>query len=223
MKFLKNLPKKLKVFIILLPLLFSYVFICSIQYVNAISSDLSDNLFRLHIIANSDSEEDQNLKYKVRDNVISYMNAICSSAKTKEEAINIANEHLDDFKKIALDTIKENGFDYDVSVSINNIFFPTKTYGDISLPEGYYDALRIQIGNASGKNWWCVMFPPLCFVDVSTGVVPEESKELMKENLTEEEYNLVCVDNNSENNSDIELKFKIVEILNHSKLITAKN
>lgn len=223
MNILKKLPRKIKIAIIVLPLLFLYTLICSTYYVTAISSDLCESVFRLHIIANSDSVEDQNLKYKVRDNVIAYMNTLCSNSNSKEEIISIANEHLDDFKKIAEDTIKTNGFNYESQVEINNVFFPTKTYGDLSLPEGYYDALRIKIGNASGQNWWCVMFPPLCFVDVSTGIVPEESKELIKENLSDEEYNLICTGNNSGNNSDIKFKFKIVEILNHTKLITAKN
>lgn len=223
MNILKKLPRKIKIAIIALPLLFLYTLICSTYYVTAISSDLCRSVFRLHIIANSDSVEDQNLKYKVRDNIIAYMNTLCSNLNSKEEVISIANEHLDDFKKIAEDTIKANGFDYETQVEINNVFFPTKTYGDLSLPEGYYDALRIKIGNASGRNWWCVMFPPLCFVDVSTGIVPEESKELIKENLSDEEYNLICTGNNSKSNSDIKFKFKIVEILNHTKLITAKN
>lgn len=223
MNILKKLPRKIKIAIIALPLLFLYTLICSTYYVTAISSDLCESVFRLHIIANSDSVEDQNLKYKVRDNVIAYMNTLCSNTSSKEEVISIANEHLEDFKKIAIDTIKANGFNYEPEVEINNVFFPTKTYGDLSLPEGYYDALRIKIGNASGQNWWCVMFPPLCFVDVSTGIVPEESKELIKENLSDEEYNLICTGNNSESNSDIKFKFKIVELLNHTKLITAKN
>ena len=160
MKLIKKLPKKLKILFILLPLLFFYTFICSIQYVTAISNNLCDNVFRLHIIANSDSKEDQDLKYKVRDNIIKYMNTLCTSSNSKEEIIEIANNHLGDFKKIAEETIKENGFSYNVNVSISNVFFPTKTYGDISLPEGYYDALRIQIGESTGQNWWCVMFPP---------------------------------------------------------------
>ena len=221
MKLLKKIPKKIKVTFIILPLVSLYTIICSMHYVSAISNDLCNSVFRLHIIANSDSKEDQDLKYKVRDNVIDYMNSLCSSANSKEEVISIANNNLNDFKQIALDTIKENGFDYDVSVEINNVFFPTKTYGDISLPEGYYDALRIKIGKSTGQNWWCVMFPPLCFVDVSSGIVPAESKELMKENLTEEEYDLISTGNNQ--NSEIKFKFKLIELFNHNNIITAKN
>ena len=106
------------------------------------------------------------------------MNTLCSKTTSKEEAIEIANAHLNEFKEIALSTIKENGYNYDVNISIDNVFFPTKTYGDISLPEGYYDALRIKIGKAEGKNWWCVMFPPLCFVDVTSGIVPDDSIDI---------------------------------------------
>ena len=222
MNYFKKLPYKIKLFLFILPLLFIYTLICSISYVNAISTDLQKNVFRLHVIANSDSEEDQNLKLKVRDNVIKYMNTLCSKTTSKEEAIEIANAHLNEFKKIALSTIKENGYNYDVDISIDNVFFPTKTYGDISLPEGYYDALRIKIGKAEGKNWWCVMFPPLCFVDVTSGIVPDDSKELLKENLSQEEYNLICNGNSEDlNNTDITFKFKIVELLNNTNLMLA--
>lgn len=222
MNYLKKLPYKIKLFLFILPLLFIYTLICSISYVNAISTDLQKNVFRLHVIANSDSEDDQNLKLKVRDNVIKYMNTLCSKTNSKEEAIEIANAHLNEFKEIALNTIKENGYNYDVNISIDNVFFPTKTYGDISLPEGYYDALRIKIGKAEGKNWWCVMFPPLCFVDVTSGIVPDDSKELLKENLSQEEYDLICNGNSEDlNNSDITFKFKIVELLNNTKMMLA--
>lgn len=211
--------KKVKYSILILFLLFLYITISAFSYVEAVSSDLANSVFRLHVIANSDSKEDQDLKYIVRDNVLSYMNGICVDAKNKEEAISIANEHLDEFKQIALDTIHEKGFDYDVTVEIGNFSFPTKTYGDISLPSGYYDALRIKIGEAKGQNWWCVMFPPLCFVDVSSGIVPDESKETMKNDLSDEEFSLISNDNNSE----ISFKFKLIEFFQNAKITTAKN
>lgn len=222
MNYLKKLPYKIKLFLFILPLLFIYTLICSISYVNAISTDLQKSVFRLHVIANSDSEDDQNLKLKVRDNVLRYMNTLCSKTTSKEEAIEIATIHLNEFKEIALNTIKENGCNYNVDISIDNVFFPTKTYGDISLPEGYYDALRIKIGKAEGKNWWCVMFPPLCFVDVTSGIVPDDSKDLLKENLSQEEYDLICNGNSeNQNNTDITFKFKIVELLNNTKMMLA--
>ena len=89
---------------------------------------------------------------------------------------------------------------------------------DISLPAGYYDALRVEIGEAKGQNWWCVMFPPLCFVDVSSGVVPDESKEVMEENLAEEEYALISDDSNNE----LQFKFKLIELFQEFGILTAK-
>lgn len=221
MYILKKFPRKLKFILIIIPLFLIYISLCSIKYASIVSYDLKNSILRLHIIANSDSNEDQELKYKIRDNILNYMNTLCLDINSKEEAISIANSHLDTFKKIALDTIKENGFNYDVSVEINNVFFPTKTYGDISLPEGYYDALRIKIGDSNGKNWWCVMFPPLCFIDISSGIIPDESKSFIKENLNSEEYNLITIGDNS--NSEINFKFKLIELLNHNHIFTAKN
>ncbi len=220
MKILFNIicSKNVKYSILLLLLLFIYICISAFSYVNAVSKDISESVFRLHVIANSDSYEDQTLKLKVRDNVISYMNTICKDAKNKEEAIKIADEHQNDFLQIAKDTIKENGYNYNVTIEIGNFSFPTKTYGDISLPSGYYDALRIKIGEAKGQNWWCVMFPPLCFVDVSSGIVPDDSKETMKENLSDEEFSLIS-DND---NSGIKFKFKLIEFFQNAKIITAK-
>ena len=197
-----------------------YIYICSITYAETVSNDISESVFRLHVIANSDSVEDQNLKYKVRDNLIKYMNSISANTSSKSEAIKIAKEHKIDFYNIAKQTIEDNGYTYDVEVSIGNYNFPTKKYGDISLPSGFYDALRVEIGNASGQNWWCVMFPPLCFVDVSSGIVPDDSKETIKNSLSnEEEYILL----NQEQSLDMKLKFKLLEIFQNSKIQKAKN
>ena len=206
-----------KKYFIIFILLFLYVMLYSFSYANNVVSDLSNSLFRLHVIANSNSKEDQNLKYLVRDELISYMNTLCSNVSSKEQAIAIANEHLDDFQKVANEVISKNGFNYSAKVQIGNFAFPTKTYGDISLPAGYYDALKVELGKEEGKNWWCVMFPSLCFVDINNGIVPEESKEELQASLLEEDYNLI-----SSNNSEYKLKFKIVELFENSKIFTAK-
>ncbi len=146
------------------------------------------------------------------------MNQICKDCTSKDEAILLVEKNKDNFKQIALDTIKNEGYSYDVSINIGNFEFPTKNYGDISLPAGFYDALRVEIGEAKGQNWWCVMFPPLCFVDISSGIVPDESKELMEDNLTEEEFALVSNDSSN----DIKFKFKLLEFFGNNGLITAK-
>lgn len=119
---------------LLILLLTIYVYISAISYVSAISLDLQNSLFRLHVIAASDSKEDQDLKYIVRDELIKYMNVLAKDVKSKEDVILLAKSHQEDFLKIAQETITQNGYDYDVTVEIGNFSFPTKTYGDISLP-----------------------------------------------------------------------------------------
>ena len=212
------MEKILKPILILIILFSIYTFICAYSYVNAVSENLSNSVFRLHVIANSDTQEDQNLKYIVRDKLIEYMNTLNESNSSKEEVIKIAQDNLKNFKQIAENTIREQGYSYPVEVEIGNFEFPTKTYGDISFPAGYYDALRVKIGKAKGKNWWCVMFPPLCFVDVTTGIVPDNSKDDLKQNLSNEEYKIIS---NTES-SDIALKFKLIEFFENNGLITAK-
>ena len=200
---------------LILFLLLLFVFISAFSYVNTVSAEIADSVLRLHVIANSDSEEDQDLKYKVRDALIEYMNTICSKTTSKEEAINIANSHINDFYYIASNVIAENGFSYPVSIEIGKSDFPTKTYGDVSLPAGIYDALKVKIGEAKGQNWWCVMFPPLCFVDITSGVVPDESKEQLQESMPEEDYDLIT---KSDDSSDVHFKFKIVELFENIKM-----
>ena len=185
--------KKLKIgriFVILI-LLSLFILISAISYVDAVSNNIADSVFRLHVIANSDSKEDQELKLKVRDELLSYMNIISKDSTSKQEAMQIVNEHKEEFTQIAKKVIKENGYNYTVNVQIGKADFPTKYYGDITLPAGTYDALKVQIGEAKGQNWWCVMFPPLCFVDVSTGIVPDNSKQELKQSLDNEEYDLI--------------------------------
>ena len=207
------MKKNLKFILIITFLIFIYTFICAYNYVYAVSTNLSDSVFRLHIIANSDSKEDQDLKYIVRDNLIQYMVKLCENCSSKTEVIEIAKNNISNFKQIA-----EQGFSYDVNVEIGNFEFPTKSYGDISFPAGYYDALKVKIGNSSGQNWWCVMFPPLCFVNTTTGLVPTESKENLEENLSDEGYKIVS----DSDNSNIAFKFKIIEFFENTGLITAK-
>lgn len=206
--------------LLLLSLLAIFVFFSAYSYVTAVSKNISDSVFRLHVIANSDSDEDQALKLNVRDKLLEYMNSLCANTSSKEDAMRIANEHIDDFSKIAKDVISENGYDYDVEISVGECDFPTKNYGDVSLPAGIYDALRVNIGSANGHNWWCVMFPPLCFVDVSSGIVPEESKELLEDTMSDEEFDLIT---ESDNNSEMNFKFKLVELFENFKLKLARN
>lgn len=216
MKLMKNFIQstKIKQILVVLFLLTLFIFVSAISYVNAVSEDIANSVFRLHVIANSDSSEDQNLKLKVRDELLNYMNKLAKNCSSKEEVKNIAIEHQNDFAEITQKVINDNGFNYKVKVKIGLSDFPTKYYGDISLPAGTYDSLKVEIGEAKGQNWWCVMFPPLCFVDVSSGVVPEDSKQEIKESLNNEEYDLISKTDNTE----ISFKFKLIEFFQNLKL-----
>lgn len=215
---MKKLLKILRIIFSLSLLLSLYILISAHSYANAVSNDLSTAVFRLHVIANSDSSEDQSLKLKVRDNLLEYMNSISSECKTKTEAIKLAEENIAIFKQIAQKTVMENGYNYPINISIGNFYFPTKFYGDISLPSGYYDALKVEIGEAKGKNWWCVMFPSLCFIDINSGVVDDDAKENLKENLKSESYSVI-----SSTSPELKFKFKIIEFFKQNELFTAKN
>lgn len=212
LNFIQN--SKVKRTFIILILLCIFILISAISYVDAVSTDISNSVFRLHVIANSDTVEDQNLKYKVRDHILDYMNSISQDCSSKSEVIQLAKEHQEDFYDIAKQVIVENGYDYDVKINIGNFDFPTKYYGDISFPAGSYDALRIEIGNAVGQNWWCVMFPPLCFVDVTSGIVPDESKSIIQDNLSDEEYSIVS----NQSSPDIQFKFSLIEMFQNLKM-----
>lgn len=191
-------------------ILFTIFFIINAySYATSVSCSLSDNIFRLHILANSDSEEDQALKLKVRDRIIEYMETLAYNISDKAEVIELSKAHEAYFKQIAENVIRENGYNYPINIEFGNFYFPTKHYGNISLPAGNYDALKIEIGDANGQNWWCSLFPPLCFVSVSSGVVDEEGEEYLKENLSDEEFAIV-----SNSASGVEFKFKIIEMIN---------
>lgn len=204
-------------FTIIIYLLILYIFVSALSYATNVSADLQKSVFRLHVIANSDTDFDQNLKYIVRDNIIEYMKSVSSDAVSKEDYIDIAYTNLDKIKEVAQNTVYENGYSYEINVKIGNFEFPTKAYGDVALPAGFYDALRVEIGNASGQNWWCVMFPPLCFVDITSGIVPEESKETLKSDMSNDEYNLITA-----SNTGARFKFKLVEIFQSWGLVAKK-
>jgi len=198
---------KLKHFLVIF-LLFLFLAITTLSYSNEVFAGLQNNIFRLHILANSDTDNDQNLKLLVRDSILNYMEEINKNSKSKEETIKIISDNLTNLQKIAEKTIQDNGYEYTVSLEIGNFYFPTKHYANISLPAGNYDALKINIGEAKGQNWWCSLFPPLCFIDISSGYMNENDSEILAENLSNEEFLLI-----SSSSPDIVLKFKILELI----------
>lgn len=166
------------------------------------SSNISSKLIRLHVIANSDSKEDQALKLLVRDSILTAVSDMTKGCRDLTEARVVVSENLDTLRAIALNVINANGFSYDAKAELSTEYFPTKTYDSFALPAGKYEALRIMIGNANGQNWWCVLFPPVC---VSAA---EAKSEFENAGLSEDEINFVTSDE-----TEYKLKFKIVEII----------
>lgn len=187
------------------------------DYSDEVNKGLADNLIRLHVIANSDSVEDQNLKRDVRDIVINYMKVQLESSKDIEQTKYIINKNMDKIEALANEEIHKQGKTYSVKTMLGSYPFPTKAYGDITLPSGNYQALRIVIGKGQGANWWCVLFPPLCFVDASHGTIPDSVKEDLKNSLTKDEYSVIT-SADTEDEIPVKIKFKIVEFFQDSKM-----
>ena len=187
-----------------------------VKKISTASEDYKDKLIRFHVIANSDSEEDQNLKLKVRDAIINYLQPKLLESESIEESELIIKKEYDELEKISKNIILENGYNYDVKVGIDYSKFPTKQYSNVVLPAGEYKALRIIIGEGKGKNWWCVMYPSLCIYGSENETDSTAQEELknnkLREVLTEEEYELIS-QKTSKQVDRVQIKFKIVEII----------
>lgn len=180
-------------------------------YSETVQSEVAQNVLRLHVIANSDSAEDQALKLKVRDRILAESNSFLKDSQSLSETGDLIYNNLDFLTNAAQDEIIKQGYDYPVRLSLGESSFPAKEYGNIALPAGDYQALRVEIGNASGQNWWCVIFPPLCFVDASLGKADAESLAVLQSNLSSESYSLITGDSPS-----VEIRFKIVDFVQSS-------
>ncbi len=174
-------------------------------------NEITNNVFRLHILANSDSDEDQALKLKVRDAILKETSYLFDGSMSKEETINTVEQHMNEINQIAEKTIAENGYSYSVKCEITEMYFDKKIYKDITMPKGNYSALRITIGKAEGHNWWCVMFPPLCLPAVTN---TEEILEEYGDILTKEEVDML------QNPENYEVRFYFVDLV--SKLTDGK-
>ncbi len=169
-------------------------------------SVLSHSAIRFHILANSDSVSDQALKMRVKESVVNYIYEKTGDFKTVDEAENFILNNDKTIKSMATKAIADNGYDYTVSSTFGFSDFPVKSYGDVIFPKGTYTSYTIKIGNGKGHNWWCVLYPPLCFVDVSTGVLPDNSKEKLRDSLSDTQYHTVTKYN---------FKFKYLKFFNN--------
>lgn len=156
--------------------------------IETMQQGIAEEIIRFHVLANSDSEEDQALKMKVKEEVLKELQAELKGVSGIEDTRKVIQDHIEEIKETAQKVVWEEGYDYPVTVKLEMYEFPVKTYGDCTFPAGMYEALRVCIGKAEGKNWWCVVFPNLCFADTVHAVLPEKEKEELKNVLTEEEY-----------------------------------
>lgn len=150
---------------------------------------IAEQIIRLHVIANSDTDEDQELKMKVKETIVTYLRGEMQDATSVDEARQAIREHLPEIEEIAAEKMRAEGYEYSAEATLGESYFPVKEYGYLTFPAGNYEALRVKLGDSAGHNWWCVMYPSLCFVDSTYQVVPDTSKERLKESLTSEEYN----------------------------------
>lgn len=198
---------KKKVLIFFVSAIFVLVFTAA-SYSCGFGEDLENSVIRLHVLANSDSAEDQALKLRVRDRILKDGRELFKNAKSEEEARRILSENRDFLENSARDEIFSAGFDYPVALNMGKYDFPMKVYENYAFPSGEYEAVRVEIGKAEGQNWWCVMFPPLCFVD---GTVDEEkAEETLRSALTADEFDVISA------SGGVDLRFKVVDVFQSS-------
>ena len=166
---------------------------------------IASKILRFHVLANSDSIADQTVKEKVRDAVGIYLQPLLGEAKSLEDTKQIIAANMQDIIQVAENTLRENGYSYPVSAQITRTDFPEKTYGAYTFPKGEYEALQIVIGEGEGQNWWCVLYPNMCFRGSVFEVIEEEAGEALREVLSPWEYADVF------ESGKVEVRFKFLE------------
>lgn len=192
----QNYSKKL---IIIFSVIFAVIFTSvvfgheKVEKEKLIQEHLAGEVLRFHVLANSDSADDQEQKLKVRDAVLKFLDEDMPEMASAAETSVWVRNHIDEIEDVGREAAGAAGKNYPVCAAVTTCWFPEKTYGDLSFPAGNYQALRIEIGAAGGHNWWCVLYPGLCFTDTVNAVVPEEGKQKLKNVLTEEEYSSITM------------------------------
>lgn len=171
---------------------------CSFADFDASCEELRHNVLRLHIVANSDSEQDQTLKLEIRDRILEESQSLFETEKDLQSAIKTAKENIKLYEKIANEVINEAGLDYKAEAKIGKAFFETRVYEDFTLPSGEYESLIINLGKSEGKNWWCVVFPSVC--------LPLENRASLSQSVGEKGCEI------AQNGERFKAKFKTVEI-----------
>ncbi len=153
------------------------IFVLIVLCLNLLPKTETENSYlRLHIKSNSNLEIDQNVKFEIKDNILNFLTPLFCNVNNKDEAILVFNKNKGEVNKIVIETINKNGLKYNATINFNNEYFPARNYNSVTLNSGYYDAITINLGDANGDNWWCVMYPPLCFASSKKNSVNFKSK-----------------------------------------------
>lgn len=171
-------------------------------------SEIYDTVVRLHVIANSDSEEDQNLKLKVRDRILELVEPAVKDCKSQSEAIAAIGKIIDELEIAAEETVSKEGYSYDVRIVIGDEYYPTKNYESCAFPAGEYVSLRVCIGDASGANWWCCLFPPLCLSASGDNAEKTNEDAFIAVGLTSEQYKVIT----ETDTPKYRVRFRILEL-----------
>lgn len=171
-----------------------------------IQHGIAEEVFRLHVIANSDEDVDQKLKIQVKTGVVNYLKDLLGGDTTREKTKEAVCTHLPEIEEKAEEIIEKQGFAYEVKAAVEQTYFPDKTYGDCMFPAGKYEALNVRIGEAKGHNYWCVLYPSLCFLEDTYAVVDEEGKEKLQEILSPQEFREVL--QNEEEKEKVRIGFR---------------
>ena len=197
---------KIQKILLLFCVLFLCVTICDVLPIHG-EEKIYESVVRLHVLANSDSAEDQALKLKVRDAVLAYVSPRVIDSKSKDEAILILQGELENINEIAARVVADEGYDYPVDVTLTLEEYPTRNYESMSFPSGEYASLRVMLGNAEGQNWWCVLFPPLCLSAASEKASNEEA--FIAVGLNSDQYKIIT----QTEETTYYLRFKLLEVI----------
>lgn len=206
----KYFNKKKMVWYILVSVNVVLLAVMGMQYGNRcrLQQSIAGKVLRFHVLANSDSDTDQQLKLKVRDAVGAQMAEMLEDAESLTDCERLVTENIEEIRRTAEEVIARQGYDYTVEAFLQEVSFPVKTYGDYTFPAGEYEALELVIGAGEGHNWWCVMYPNMCFSGTVYEVVDENAKTELRKVLSEDEYEQILA------SGDYEVQFKYLTFLN---------
>lgn len=214
--------KNIKNFIIILAVLVTSIGVVNEVYISKakvsgtysstqdeLQNTLAQKIIRFHVIADNDTDASQELKIKVKNETLKYMKTLLTGTQDLDTTRTIIKNNLENIENFASEVVKSEGYEYNVSAEFEKCYIPIKEYGSLIFPAGYYEALRIKLGKAEGRNWWCVMYPNLCFVQGTYAVINDEVKETLEGMLTPDEYHMLLKGNKTE------ISFKYLKFLNN--------